>query len=166
MTDASRSVGIATRLLSNELKPQLVQDTRSDYEKIRVRHAKRSNNRQLLTYEEAVDNRFNPDWDNYQAPKPTFTGVKVFEDFPLEELVHYIDWTPFFITWDLAGKYPAILEDEVVGEAATNLYQDAQAMLKQLVEQQQLKARAVIGFWPAAQVDFDDIEVYRDENTQ
>ena len=142
VTDASRSVGIATRLISKELKPALLNETRADYEKIRVRHAKRNNKRQLLTYQEALDNRFTPNWTGYQPPKPNFTGVKVFEDFPLEQLVDYIDWTPFFITWNLAGKFPAILEDKVVGEAATSLYNDAQAMLKQLLEQKQLKARA------------------------
>ena len=134
VTDASRSVGIATRLMSNELKPALIDESRQEYEKIRVRHAKRSNKKQLLTYEEATDNRFIPQWQGYEPPKPTFTGVKVFEDYPLESLVDYIDWTPFFITWDLAGKFPAILEDEVVGEAATNLYNDARAMLDDLVE--------------------------------
>lgn len=164
VTDASRSVGIATRLISKELKPALLEDTRSEYEKIRIRYAKRSNKRQLLTYQEAVDNRFQPNWKNYQPAKPTFTGVKVFEDFPLEDLVDYIDWTPFFITWDLAGKYPAILSDNVVGEAATSLFDDAQAILKQLIEEKQIKARATIGFWPASQVLNDDIEVYTDES--
>lgn len=164
VTDASRSVGIATRLISHELKPALVDETRSEYEKIRVRHNKRNNKRQLLTYQEAIDNRFQPDWSNYQPPKPTFTGVKVFEDFPLEQLVDYIDWTPFFITWNLAGKFPAILEDEVVGEAATSLYNDARSMLDELVTQKKIQARAAIGFWPASQVDHDDIELYKDES--
>ncbi|WOG25437.1 methionine synthase [Endozoicomonas sp. 8E] len=164
VTDASRSVGIATRLMSKRLKPELIEETRTEYEKIRVRHEKRSNKRQLLTYQEAVDNRFDAGWNNYQPPVPTFTGVKVFEDYPLEKLVEYIDWTPFFITWDLAGKYPNILEDEIVGEAATNLYNDARAMLKDLVENKKIGARAAIGFWPAFQVNNDDLEVYTTES--
>ncbi|KEQ16126.1 methionine synthase [Endozoicomonas numazuensis] len=164
VTDASRSVGISTRLMSDELKPNLIEETRTEYQKIRVRYEKRSNKRQLLTYEEAVDNRYDAGWKNYQPPVPTFTGVKVFDDFPLEELVEYIDWTPFFITWDLAGKYPKILEDEIVGEAATSLFNDAQAMLKDLVENKKISARAAIGFWPASQVNNDDLEVYTDED--
>lgn len=164
VADASRSVGISTRLMSEELKPTLVEETRADYEKVRIRYEKRSNKRQLLTYEEAVDNRFDAGWNNYQPPVPTFTGVKVFEDYPLESLLEYIDWTPFFITWNLAGKYPNILEDEVVGEAATNLFSDAQAMLKDLIDNKKIKARAAIGFWPASQVNQDDLEVYTDEN--
>ena len=164
VTDASRSVGLSTRLMSNELKPILQEETRTEYEKIRIRHAKRHGKRQLLTYEEALDNAFSPNWKSYQPPVPTFTGTKVFEDYPLEKLVDYIDWTPFFITWDLAGKFPAILEDEVVGEAATSLYADAQAVLKDLIENQRISARAAIGFWPAAQVNGDDLEVYQDEN--
>ncbi|MCW7552429.1 methionine synthase [Endozoicomonas gorgoniicola] len=164
VTDASRSVGVATRLISQELKPQLVEETRAEYDKIRVRHNKRNNKRQLLTYQEAIDNRFQPDWNGYQPPAPAFTGVKVFEDFPLEQLVDYIDWTPFFITWNLAGKFPAILNDEVVGEAATSLYNDARTMLDELIQQKQIRARAAIGFWPAAQTDFDDIELYSDDS--
>lgn len=144
VTDASRSVGIATRLLSDELKPTLTGEVRREYEKVRARHARRQNSRQLLSYEEALDNRFQPDRDHYQPPEPVFTGVKVFEDFPLQELVDYIAWTPFFITWNMAGKFPAILDDKVVGEAATSLYNDARAMLEQLIEEKQVSARAAI----------------------
>ncbi len=160
VTDASRSVGISTRLMSKALKPELLEETRSEYEKIRVRYEKRKNKRALLTYEEAVDNRFKPNWKNYQPPEPTFTGVRVFEDYSLSSLVDYIDWTPFFITWDLAGKYPAILKDSVVGEAATSLFNDATEMLERLIGEKLISARAVIGFWPANQVNFDDLEVY------
>ncbi|MGI9277238.1 MAG: methionine synthase [Endozoicomonas sp.] len=164
VTDASRSVGIATRLMSDELKPALISETREEYEKIRIRYAKRRNKKQLLTYEEAVDNGFVPKWQGYKPPKPSFTGVKVFDDYPLESLVDYIDWTPFFITWDLAGKFPAILDDEVVGEAATSLYHDARNMLDDLVSNKKISARAAIGFWPASQVNQDDVEVYTDES--
>lgn len=164
VTDASRSVGISTRLMSGELKPALVEETRAEYEKIRERHEKRGNKRALLTYSEALENAFRPDWENHQPPAPAFTGIKVFEDYPLAELVDYIDWTPFFITWDLAGKYPAILEDEVVGEAATSLYQDAREMLDRLVSERLIRARAAIGFWPASQVNQDDLELYTDDS--
>ena len=166
VSDASRSVGIATRLMSAELKPVLVDDTRIEYDKIRIRHSQRAGKRSLLSYQQALDNRFQPEWENYQPPAPAFTGVKVFEDYPLESLVDYIDWTPFFITWDLAGKFPAILEDEVVGEAATNLYNDARAMLEQLVSQKQIKARAAIGFWPANQINHDDIVVFKEGHSK
>ena len=161
--DASRSVGVATRLLSQSLKPSLTAETAAEYEKIRQRHAQRGNQRALLSYQQAVANAFQPDWNNYRPPVPSFTGVRVFSDFPLAQLVDYIDWTPFFIAWDLAGKFPAILHDEVVGEAATTLYHDARQMLAQLVEQQLISARAVIGFWPANQVNQDDIAIYHDE---
>ncbi|MGB1271022.1 MAG: methionine synthase, partial [Endozoicomonas sp.] len=164
VTDASRSVGISTRLMSSALKPALVEETRAEYEKIRERHEKRGNKRALLTYSEALENAFRPDWENAPPPVPTFTGIKVFEDYPLAELVDYIDWTPFFITWDLAGKYPAILEDDVVGEAATSLYQDAREMLDRLVGERLIRARAAIGFWPASQVNQDDLELYTDES--
>lgn len=161
--DASRSVGVATRLLSQSLKPSLVAETDAEYEKIRRRHAQRSNKRALLSYQQALGNAFKPDWSSYQPPEPTFTGVRVFNDFPLAQLVDYIDWTPFFIAWDLAGKFPAILNDEVVGEAATTLYHDARQMLEQLVEQQLIGARAVIGFWPANQINHDDVVIYHNE---
>ncbi len=163
VTDASRSVGISTRLMSDTLKPALVEETRTEYEKIRIRHEKRNNKRALLTYAEAVDNAFKPNWKSYEPPKPAFTGVKVFADYPLADLVNYIDWTPFFITWDLAGKFPAILKDEVVGEAATSLYDDARQMLDKLISEKLISARAAIGFWPANQVNHDDIILYTDE---
>ena len=164
VTDASRSVGVATRLMNNNEKQTLIKEARIEYEKIRVRYKIRNNKRQLLTYDEAVNNRFSPNWNNYKPPVPTFTGTKIFKDYPLELLVNYIDWTPFFITWDLAGKYPSILEDEVVGKAATNLFQDAQAMLNDLITHKKISARAAIGFWPASQVNYDDLAVYTNES--
>ncbi|WP_263079101.1 methionine synthase [Endozoicomonas sp. Mp262] len=164
VSDASRSVGVASKLVNTALKDELITGNRAEYETIRDRYANRQKKRSLLSYQAAVDNRFQPDWKNYTPPKPIFTGTKVFENYPLENLLDYIDWTPFFITWDLAGKFPKILDDEVVGEAATNLYNDAQRMLEDLVKNNRIQARAVIGFWPAAQVNYDDIEVYTDES--
>ncbi len=162
VTDASRAVGVATTLLSKELKPVFVQKTREEYAMIRERTANRSARTERLTYEEAIAVKPKFDWNAYAPVKPTFTGRKVLEDIDLRTLVEYIDWTPFFISWDLAGKYPRILEDEVVGEAATSLFSDAQAMLTKLVDEKLIKARAVFGFWPANQVDQDDIQVYGD----
>lgn len=162
VTDASRAVGVATSLLSKELKPEFVEKTRVDYAEVRERTANRTARTERLAYADAIANKPAFDWTGYRAPKPSFTGVRVLEDIDLAVLAEYIDWTPFFISWDLAGKYPRILTDEVVGEAATALFADAQAMLKSLIEQKLIKARAVFGFWPASQVNHDDIEV-RDE---
>lgn len=163
VTDASRSVGIASQLVNPTLKTLLTDKTRSEYHSIRERHANRHKRKPLLSYEKAVNNRFQPDWQGYTPPTPTFTGTKTFDNYPLKQLVDYIDWTPFFMTWDLAGKFPAILEDPVVGEAATHLYKDAQVMLNDLVANERVVARAVIGFWPAAQVSQDDIAIYSDD---
>lgn len=166
VTDASRSVSVATSLLSENMKPDFVNQTRNDYEEVRERRKNRSSQRKHLSYQDAIGRGMQLDWDGYTPPKPSFTGLKVFDDYPLEELVDYIDWTPFFMTWDLAGKFPRILSDKKVGEAATNLYNDAQAMLKQLIEQKQLKARAVVGFWPAARTGADEVSVYASEGDE
>jgi len=160
VTDASRAVGVATTLLSRELKPAFITKTREEYAVIRERTANRSARTERLSYEQAVANKPRFDWANYLPVAPTFTGRQVLEDIDLRTLVDYIDWTPFFIAWDLAGKYPRILEDEVVGEAATSLFNDAQAMLKKLIDEKLIHARAVFGFWPANQVQDDDLEVY------
>ncbi|WP_342242908.1 methionine synthase [Pseudomonas sp. OTU5201] len=160
VTDASRAVGVATQLLSKELKAGFVEKTRADYVEVRERTANRAARTERLAYSDALANKPQFDWTGYRAPKPSFTGVQMLEDIDLSVLAQYIDWTPFFISWDLAGKYPRILTDEVVGEAATSLFNDAQAMLKQLIDGKLIKARAVFGFWPANQVDHDDVEVY------
>jgi 5-methyltetrahydrofolate--homocysteine methyltransferase len=163
VTDASRAVGVATQLLSKELKPDFVKRTREEYVEVRERTAARSARTERLGYAQAVAAKAAFDWSSYSAVRPTFTGAKVLEDIDLRVLAQYIDWTPFFISWDLAGKYPRILTDEVVGEAATALFADAQAMLGKLIDEKLIKARAVLGFWPANQVDDDDIEVYGDD---
>jgi 5-methyltetrahydrofolate--homocysteine methyltransferase len=157
VTDASRAVGVATQLLSKELKPAFVERTRLDYVEVRERTAARGSRTERLSYAQAVAAR--PVWD-YQPVTPTFTGARVLEDIDLNVLAGFIDWTPFFISWDLAGKYPRILTDEVVGEAATSLFEDAQVMLRKLIDEKLIKARAVFGFWPANQVNDDDIELY------
>ncbi|WP_313286848.1 methionine synthase, partial [Stutzerimonas kunmingensis] len=162
VTDASRAVGVATTLLSKELKPAFVDKTREEYAMIRERTANRSARTERLSYAQAVANKPQFDWTSYTPVKPSFTGRQLLEDIDLRTLAEYIDWTPFFIAWDLAGKYPRILEDEVVGEAATALFSDAQAMLNKLIDEKLIRARAVFGFWPANQVQDDDLEVYGD----
>lgn len=163
VTDASRAVGVATQLLSKELKPAFVEKTRLEYIEVRERTANRSARTERLSYPAAIAKKPQFDWSTYEPVKPTFTGSKVLDNIDLKVLAEYIDWTPFFISWDLAGKFPRILEDEVVGEAATALYADAQEMLAKLIDEKLISARAVFGFWPANQVRDDDIEVYGDD---
>jgi len=165
VTDASRAVGVATQLLSKELKAGFIEKTRAEYVEVRERTSARSARTERLSYSAAIAKKPQFDWTAYQPHKPTFTGVKVLEDIDLNVLVDYIDWTPFFISWDLAGKYPRILEDEVVGEAATALFKDAQELLRKLIDEKLIRSRAVFGFWPANQVDHDDIQLL-DDNSQ
>lgn len=164
VADASRAVGVASSLLSDELRPAFVEATQQEYVKVRERNAGRKARGVTRNYLEAIKNGPKFDWQSYTPKVPTFTGTQVFDDYPLETLIDNIDWTPFFISWDLAGKYPRILEDEVVGEAATNLFADAQAMLKKIVDEKLIKARAVIGFWPANTVNSDDIALFESES--
>ena len=161
--DASRSVSVASQLVSERDRDGFWQERKEEYAVIRERNAKRQPKSRPLSYQRAIANGPDFDWANYQPPKPSFLGTRVFDDYPLEALLDKIDWTPFFISWDLSGKYPAILEDDTVGEAARNLFADAQAMLKQIIANRQLTARAVIGFWPANTVNHDDIVLYADE---
>ncbi|WP_416140645.1 methionine synthase [Halomonas sp. HK25] len=164
VADASRAVGVAGKLLSPSLKPAYVTDIRSEYEAVRERNAKRRPKAADLSYADARARKFTIDWTSYRPPAPAMTGLRVFEDYDLAELVERIDWTPFFMSWQLAGKYPKILDDEVVGEAARNLYGDARAMLAKLIDEKRIQARGVIGLWPANSVDDDVIEVYADES--
>jgi 5-methyltetrahydrofolate--homocysteine methyltransferase len=160
--DASRSVAVATQLMG-EGKASYVSDLKDDYEVVRERVANRQPASKKLSYEQAAANATSLDWKTYTPTKPSFLGLKTYDDFPLQDLVETIDWTPFFITWELSGKFPAILEDEVVGAQAQELYQDAQAMLERIISEKLLTARAVVGFWPAARVGADDIALYQDE---
>ena len=164
--DASRAVGVATQLMSKELKPEFCRRIREDYDKIRIRNKYRRLKGAPLPYPDAIENRMRLDWSNYSPPAPTFLGTRVFDDYPIEELTEYIDWNPFFINWDLAGKYPGILSDEIVGDAARSLFTDAQVMLDDIVARKLIKANAVIGFWPANSVEQDDLLLYlNDERT-
>ncbi|MCA9007412.1 MAG: B12-binding domain-containing protein, partial [Planctomycetaceae bacterium] len=162
--DASRAVGVAAALISDEQHDDYVAKIKAEYVTVRERVANRKPQGAPVPYAEAVTQGLQIDWQNYTPPQPSFTGTQVLDDYPLEKLVEYIDWTPFFISWNLVGKYPRILEDELVGEAARDLFENGQALLKKIIDEKLLKARAVIGFWPANRVQGDDIEVYADEN--
>lgn len=162
VADASRAVGVATSLLSPEMKPAFVQGHRDEYVKVRERLANKQPKAAKLSYAESVKHGFKiaPD---YVPPQPNFIGVQTITQYPLETLVEYFDWTPFFISWSLAGKFPKILEDEVVGEAATDLYQQAQIMLKDIIENKRFDARAVFGLYPAKRTAADTVTVYDEQ---
>ncbi|MEW9623758.1 methionine synthase [Rhodanobacter geophilus] len=156
--DASRAVGVAQSLVSKELVDDFMAKVRADYADVRERHRNRGPGKQLVPLEKARAQRFACDWANYAPPQPAKPGLTVFDDYDLAELRPYIDWTPFFQAWELAGHYPAILTDEVVGKQASELFDDAQRMLDRVIAEKWLTARAVIGFWPAASIG-DDIEI-------
>jgi 5-methyltetrahydrofolate--homocysteine methyltransferase len=156
--DASRAVGVAQSLVSKDLVDAFMSKVRAEYAEVRERHRNRGPGKQLVSLGKARSQRFTCDWANYQPPQPRQPGITVFEDYDLAELRRYIDWSPFFNAWELAGRYPAILTDEIVGAQASELFRDAQAMLDQMIAERWLTARGVIGFWPAAQVG-DDTEV-------
>ncbi|NOQ35810.1 MAG: methionine synthase, partial [Methylococcaceae bacterium] len=161
VADASRSVGVASNLLSDELRPAFTEKLRVEYAEVRERHKGRKAKTPQHDLTAARANRH--PWKEYTPPKPSFLGTKVIDNFSLETLVPYIDWTPFFQTWELTGRYPAIFEDKVVGIEARKLFDDAQTMLNQIVTEKWLSARAVIGFFPANSQD-DDVILYTDEN--
>ncbi|WP_180126659.1 MULTISPECIES: methionine synthase [unclassified Acinetobacter] len=163
VADASRAVGVATTLLSKEMKPKFVEDTRAEYEKVRERIANKQPKAAKLTYAESVENGLKIDFAANAPVKPNFIGTQTLTNYPLETLVEYFDWTPFFISWSLAGKFPAILTDEVVGEAATDLYEQAQTMLKDIIDNKRFDARAVFGIYPANRSAADSVEVYSED---
>ncbi len=162
--DASRSVSVVSTLLNAQNKPDYLRAVREEYLKIRERTANRSNKRKLIAYEAANANPHTPDWSNYQAGKPSFLGTRVFADYSLEELLDYIDWTPFFVTWGLAGKFPAILDDEKVGKAATDLFNDAKSLLSSIIDEHLLTANAIVGFWPAYS-DSNDVQLLHSDES-
>jgi 5-methyltetrahydrofolate--homocysteine methyltransferase len=162
--DASRAVGVAQSLVSKDLIDDFMIKVRADYAEVRERHKGRGTGKQLVTLAKARAQRYVGEWQAYVPPTPKTPGITAFDDYDLAELRTYIDWSPFFNAWELAGKFPAILTDEVVGTQATELYNDAQAMLDKLIAEKWLTAKGVIGFWPAAQTG-DDIEVYAEAGT-
>jgi 5-methyltetrahydrofolate--homocysteine methyltransferase len=161
--DASRAVGVAQNLISPELRGPFVQQTREDYVQLRQRHAAKGQRTVLRSLADARANAFATDWADYRPVAPRQPGLTVFEDYPLSELVDYIDWTPFFQAWELAGSYPRILDDTTVGEHARQLYADARDMLTRIVDERWLRARAVIGLFPA-NAHGDDITLYADND--
>jgi len=147
--DASRAVGVAAAVCTPEQNKALLQDIAEDYAQIRLRHSQKSDAKALVSLESARGNGLRIDWSAHTAIAPLFTGTRTLDDIPLEALTPYFDWTPFFQSWELSGKYPAILDDAVVGTQARALFDDAQQMLSRMVSEKWLRARAVIGFWPA-----------------
>jgi 5-methyltetrahydrofolate--homocysteine methyltransferase len=160
--DASRAVGVAQNLVSPDLVGPFLERIHAEYAEIRERHKDRGPGKRLVALADARAQRFDGGWETYVPPVPARLGLTVFDDWPLADLVPYIDWTPFFQTWELAGRYPDILDDEVVGKEARQLKEDADAMLERIVAERWLTAKAVVGLWPAAAVG-DDVEVYADE---
>ncbi|ALD89319.1 5-methyltetrahydrofolate-homocysteine methyltransferase [Cupriavidus gilardii CR3] len=161
--DASRSVSVASSLLSDEGATRYLDELRADYERIRTQHANKKAV-PMVTLAEARKNKTPIDWSGYVPPKPKFIGRRVFRNYDLAELANYIDWAPFFQTWDLAGKFPAILNDEIVGESARRVFSDGKAMLARLIQGRWLTANGVIALLPANTVNDDDIEIYTDES--
>ncbi|HEX2512579.1 MAG TPA: vitamin B12 dependent-methionine synthase activation domain-containing protein, partial [Xanthobacteraceae bacterium] len=162
VNDASRAVGVAQALLSREAKNDYITDIRAEYAKIAAAHARAQADKQRLSLAAARANALKLDWQAHKPVKPSFIGTKVLKNYPLEELAPYIDWTPFFQTWELSGKFPAILEDPKFGPAARPLYEDARKMLEQIIAEKWFRAGGVIGFWPA-NAEGDDILLYADE---
>ncbi len=162
VTDASRAVGVVSSLLSPEAKDGYVETVRAEYRKVADAHARNELEKQRLPLARARANAQKVDWDTYQPKTPSFLGTRVFQDWDLAELARYIDWTPFFQTWELKGVYPKILDDERQGEAARQLFADAQAMLAKVIAEKWFAPKAVVGFWPAGTVG-DDIRLFADE---
>ncbi len=163
VTDASRAVGVVSSLLAEDGNETYVDGIRAEYAKVAEAHARAEAEKQRQPLASARENAVKLDWSAYKPTKPAFTGTKVFEQYDLAELARYIDWTPFFQTWELKGRFPAILEDEKQGEAARQLYADAQAMLQKIIAENWFRPRAVIGFWPANAVG-DDIRLFKDDS--
>ena len=162
VTDASRAVGVVSQLLGDN-SIDFVVKTATEYEAIATQRAAERRQAVRVSLRAAQENRCQIDWSSYVSPQPSYLGVKTFADYPLSELCNYIDWTPFFRTWELKGTYPKILEDRVMGETARNLFADAKGLLEQIVEKRLLTAKAVVGFWPANSVG-DDLEVYESDD--
>ena len=161
--DASRAVGVVSKLLSATERSIYEGEIRNEYVKVREAHVRNEAAKRRITLSAARANRFAADWKGYTPPRPSFLGVKSFADYDLAELVPYIDWTPFFQAWELPGRYPAILKDNKVGSEAQKLFNDAQALLKRMVAEKWLKGAGVVGFWPANSVG-DDVELFTGED--
>ena len=163
--DASRSVTVTGSLL-NEQKSNFLSNIKDEYSKLKADFSKKRSAKQLLTYLQATQNQSKIDWADYNPVAPTFTGTKTFYDFPLEELVPFIDWQPFFIAWEMHGKFPAILTDEVIGVEATKLFNDAKQMLQKIIDEKWLRAQGVVGFWPVKKIGADTVSVFSKDNIE
>jgi len=163
VNDASRAVGVCSKLLSNTLSKAYVAGIKEDYASAREQHENRKTRAVYVTLEEARARGLKTDWEDYTPPKPYLTGVHKFEAYPLDKIAKYIDWSPFFQAWEMAGRYPKILQDKLVGEEARKLLEDAQTMLKKIIDEKWLTANGVFGLFPANSVNSDDIEIYTDE---
>jgi 5-methyltetrahydrofolate--homocysteine methyltransferase len=159
VNDASKSVPVASSLISNELRPAFLKEVHADYERVREQNKNAQSQNKFIAISEARKNKYPIDWNKTEIKKPGFTGNKVFDNYDLGEIATYIDWTPFFHSWELKGSYPKIFNDPVRGEEAKKLFDDAQVMLKKIISEKWLTARAVIGIYPAHAVNDDDIEV-------
>ena len=157
--DASRSVTVAGNLLNKETKADFLSAIKNEYEKLKNDFGNKRSAKVLLPFSQVQKNKFLIDWNNFSPVKPTFTGVKVFDDYDLNEIYEYLDWQPFFIAWEMHGKFPQILSDEKIGPAATKLYEEAQAFLKKIIKEKWLTAKGVVGFWEANAVADDTVEV-------
>jgi 5-methyltetrahydrofolate--homocysteine methyltransferase len=164
VNDASRAVGVCSNLLSSTLRDEYVASIKTDYATAREQHEGKKGKAVYVALKEARARGVKTDWNKYTPPKPWLMGVNKFENYPLDKIAEYIDWTPFFQAWELAGRYPKILQDEVVGEEARKLFADAQAMLKKIIKEKWLTANAVFGLFPANTVNNDDVEIYTDES--
>jgi 5-methyltetrahydrofolate--homocysteine methyltransferase len=164
--DASRSVGVAQALVEPDTRKAIVEKTRNDNARRRDQHSKKKRLSPQLSLNEARERKHACDWSIYEPPRPAFHGNRVFDNIDLEDLRDFIDWMPFFNAWEFHGKYPQILTDKIVGEAATSLFADATKMLDRIIKEQWLQARAVVGFYAANSEDHDDVLVYADEHRQ
>ena len=160
--DASRAVGVVSSLLSKENRGAFIDATRVEYAKVAASYSRGKSPERRLSLADARANRLKFDWAGYAPPVPRFFGLRAFDRIDLKAIAPYIDWTPFFRTWELVGTYPMILDDDKYGETAKSLFADAKKMLTRIIEGQWLQARAVVGFWPANSVGFDDVEIYGD----
>ena len=160
--DASRAVGVVGSLISDEMKADFVAKNATEQEAARIQHASRTREKSMLTIGQARANKTPIQWSSHDISVPSFTGARVLDDYPLEQLIPYIDWSPFFVAWELRGKYPDIFHDAVVGEKSKELFDDAQTLLARIVEEKLLTAKGVYGFWPANSLG-DDIILYKDE---
>ncbi len=162
--DASRSVTVAGSLLNKEQKPGFLQTLKVEYDKLAEDFSNKRSTKQYIRFEEAQKNGTAINWANYQPVAPAFTGTKVLKNYPLAEIAEYIDWQPFFIAWEMHGKFPAILADSVIGVEATNLYNDAKKLLKQVIDENWLIPKGVVGFWPANKITADTVDVKNDSS--